>query len=49
MGLNGLAGGGFSDSIPGVEQGIGDAMVQWDVDAAGGMSQRHWVTLVWVG
>lgn len=28
---------------------MGDAMTQWDGDAAGGMSQCHWVGLGWVG
>lgn len=49
MGWNGLAGGGCSDSVCSVEQGISDAMMRWDVDAAGGMSRCHWVVLVWVG
>lgn len=49
MAWNGLAGGGWSDAVRSVEQGIGDALRQWDVDAAGGVSQRHRVALVWVG
>lgn len=49
MGWKGLAGGGCSGSVCGVERGMGDAMTQWDGDAAGGMSQCHWVGLGWVG
>lgn len=48
MGWNGLAGGGRSVSLPCAEQGLGDAMGR-GCDAAGDMSQLHWVALVWVG
>lgn len=43
MGRNGLAGGGRSNAVPSVKRGVGDAMMQWDGDAAGGMSQWRWV------